>query len=114
MNYPYNNPKWNKYEIAILVDAYLKVSDGVIPKKEAINVISMRLRGYMIKKKVLISDTYRNNNGITLQMGAVEYLFTDGQHGVKHVSNLIREIVELYQNDRGGFCRLVTEANLIY
>jgi len=52
--------------------------------------ISERLR----TQGVIESVTYRNFNGITLQLGTIEFLMTDGAHRISHVSNLFREIVD--------------------
>ena len=59
-------------------------------------------------------ETYRNVNGITLQLGAIQFLMTDGAHGISHVSNLFREIVRLYKEDPTEFARLLDEAKQRY
>ena len=59
-------------------------------------------------------NTYRNVNGVTLQLGAIDYLMSDGAHGISHVSNLFREVVKLYKEDLAAFSKLFEEANLIY
>ena len=80
------NLKWNKYEAALLIDGYNRVAKGHASKKEVAILLSERLRS----TGLMISETYRNVNGITLQLGAIEFLMTNGAHGVSHVSNLFR------------------------
>ena len=104
------NLKWNKYEAALLIDGYNRVAKGHASKKEVAILLSERLRS----TGLMISETYRNVNGITLQLGAIEFLMTNGAHGVSHVSNLFREIVKLYKEDYTKFASLLEEANLRY
>lgn len=104
------NSNWNRYEVALLIEAYKKVENGNVSRKEVAEEISERLR----TQGVIESVTYRNVNGITLQLGAIEFLMTDGVHGISHVSNLFREIVDLYNEDYATFARLLDEANHRY
>lgn len=104
------NTKWNKYEAALLIDGYNRVANGKISRKEVAVNISERLRYLGLTD----GETYRNVNGITLQLGAIEFLMTNGAHGISHVSNLFREIVKLYKEDPAAFNKLFEEANFRY
>ncbi len=104
------NTKWNKYEAALLIDGYNRVANGKISRKEVALNISERLR----YSGLVDSETYRNVNGITLQLGAIEFLMTDGAHGISHVSNLFREIIKLFKDDYAAFANLLEEANHRY
>lgn len=103
------NSNWNKYEAALLIEGYKRVENEDAIRKQVAEEISERLRIGLIE-----SATYRNVDGITLQLGAIEFLMTDGAHGVSHVSNLFREIVKLYNEDYCGFLKLLEEANKKY
>ena len=104
------NTKWNKYEAALLIDGYNRAANGHASIKEVAMRLSERLRPSSLKD----SETYRNVNGITLQLGAIQYLISDGAHGISHVSNLFREIVKLYKEDPTEFARLLDEAKQTY
>lgn len=104
------NSNWNRYEAALLIDGYKRLENGEVSRKEVAVEISKRLR----TQGLIESSTYRNVNGITLQIGAIEYLMTDGAHGISHVSNIFREVVKLYKEDPVAFAKLFEEANLIY
>ena len=104
------NPNWNRYEAALLIEGYKRIEDGNVSRKEVAEEISERLRAHGLKEGV----TYRNVNGITLQLGAIEFLMTDGIHGISHVSNLFREMVELYKEDKAAFSILLKEAKIKY
>ena len=104
------NSKWNKYETALLIDGYKRVANGHASIKEVAMRISERIRPSNLQD----CETYRNVNGITLQLGAIQFLMTDGAHGISHVSNLFREIVKLYKEDPTEFARLLDEARQSY
>lgn len=105
---------WNKYEAVLLVDAYQRSIAGEMSRSMAISQVSKRLRSHMINMGIQISDVYRNESGISLQMSAIEYLFTDGETGISHVSNLFQDTVKLWQNNKDGFDILLSEANQRY
>lgn len=104
------NSNWNRYEVALLIEGYKRLESGDASRKEVAEEISERLRA----QGLIESATYRNVNGITLQIGAIEYLMTDGVHGISHMSNLFREIVELYKENRAAFSILLKEAKIKY
>ena len=67
------NSKWNKYEAALLIDGYKRVVNGHASIKEVAMRISERIRPSNLQD----CETYRNVNGITLQLGAIQFLMTD-------------------------------------
>lgn len=108
------NAPWNKYEVALLIDACNKVSDGVITRKEAVSQLSRRLRYAVHRKGITPSPTYRNENGIDLQMGSMYYCLTSGQKGLPNHSLLFEEISKLYNNDFSSFASLLSVARVRY
>ena len=105
---------WNKYEAVLLIDAYLKCCAGHCTKAQAVTELSKRLRHHMKKLGIPISEAYRNESGISLQMSAIEYLFTNGESGISHTSNLFRESVEMYKDTPELFYSLLEIANSKY
>ena len=69
------NSKWNKYEAALLIDGYKRVVNGHASIKEVAMRISERIRPSNLQD----CETYRNVNGITLQLGAIQFLMADFQ-----------------------------------
>ncbi len=104
------NSVWNKYEVALVIEGYIRMANGNANRKDVAKEISERLRS----EKYHENTTYRNINGITLQLGAIEYLMTDGAKGISHVSNLFKEIVKLYKKNNCAFQKLLEEANQRY
>lgn len=108
------NIGWNKYEVALLIDSYNYCVKGKSTRKDAIARLSKRLRRQMAKLGMSISETFRNENGITLQMSAMEYILTEGERGIPNHSRLFEEIAFIYKRDHVAFEKLVAIANIMY
>ena len=108
------NIGWNKYETAILIDAYVQVKEGKLLRKDAVAQVSKRLRERMLRIGTTISETYRNENGISMQMSAIGYAMGNDANGISHVSNIFREIVKMYNEENDKFHQLLTIANAMY
>lgn len=108
------NIGWNKYETAILIDAYIHVKEGKLLRKDAVAQVSKRLRERMLKIGTTISETYRNENGISMQMSAIGYAMGNEEKGISHVSNIFREIIKMYNEENDKFHQLLTIANAMY
>lgn len=95
---------WDKYETAILIDMYWKIEEGMYDKKTGISVLSYMLRKRAKNNGVDIDDTFRNENGITLQLNSIEYIFTSGRKGLKKPpSKIYSSMCDLYNNNRAEF-----------
>ena len=108
------NIGWNKYETAILIDAYIQVKEGKLLRKDAVAQVSKRLRERMLRIGTTISETYRNENGISMQMSAIGYAMGNDSNGISHVSNIFREIVKMYNEENDKFHQLLSIANAMY
>lgn len=89
------NTNWNQYEAAILVDAYWRIRDGYISKQDAVMEVSNRLRYAMVSQGVVVDPIYRNPNGINMQLSAVEYVLTDGLHGIHNAGKVISDVANM-------------------
>ena len=85
-------PSWDKYEAVILLDYYLHYLDGKLSRKEAIQIVSVKLRELAKKQNVFIDDVYRNVNGITFQMHSMESAYK-GYTVVKPASNYLLKLL---------------------
>ena len=108
------NIVWNRYETALLIDFYLRCKDGILTRKEAASILSHRLREGTLKLGITISDTYRNENGIAMQLAAMEFVMTDRDRGIKHPSKRFIEMANLYSDNRESFLEILNRANEIY
>lgn len=111
---PFKRTVWNKFEVALLMDAYQRVSKGKVVRKDAVSALSKRLRNRMIMNGIEISDKYRNENGIQLQMSALEYIITEGEKGMSSPNKLFEDIVDMYANCHDEYGKILDEAFEMY
>ena len=100
-------PNWDKYETALLIEAYWKIKGAPKLKRIIARSLSSTLRE---RASFEIDETFRNINGITMCFGQLEYIFSEGKIGLKNSSNLFREMVEMYLNNRSEFDKILAEA----
>lgn len=108
------NISWNRHETALLIDAYLRVKAGEIKKRNAVLALSARLRHRMIVNGIEISEKYRNESGIVMQMSSIDFCFTNGQRGLKPSNVLFQEMCSLYLSDRDQFNLILAQAEKMY
>ena len=101
--------QWNQHEVALLIDAYLKVTKGADLGQTA-EGLSLTLRKLAMQAGQTIDDTYRNVNGMKMQLANVQYLFTDGERGLSGASSMIRQMYELYKTDPAEYQTILKEA----
>ena len=62
------NRSWDKYETIFLVDYSYKVNSGELPKAKAVSILSAELRQRATSQGEEIDVSFRNENGISMQM----------------------------------------------
>jgi hypothetical protein len=72
---------WDIYESVLLLDTYFSIQRGIKTRKEAEAELSSKLRQKAINAGMKIDDIYRNQNGIHMQLGKIEYVVTNGHAG---------------------------------
>lgn len=98
---------WDEYESALLLSELLRVLNGEISRKDAVKNVSETLRKRATAQGVEIDDIFRNENGIQLQMRAMEFIFTDGVSGLEKPSAMFLQTVDLYRTDRKKFYKIL-------
>lgn len=73
---------WDRYEAALLLSYCLKIEAGDIPRKEAVDIVSNTLRKRAEVQGVEIDETFRNTNGISMQMSAIRNCYLGKDHGL--------------------------------
>ena len=114
MDSPQINKSWNKYETALLIDTYEKVSKGVVGRTDAVRQLSKRLRDGMTAMGVSISDTFRNENGISMQMSTIKNLLTDIDSTFGNPSHVFIDMCDLYINNRESFNKILGTASRMF
>lgn len=100
---------WSQHETALLIYAYLQISEGADPTKTA-NELSLALRNLAVHAGHVIDDTYRNVNGMKMQLANVQYLFTNGEKGLSSASSMIQQMYELYKAHPAEYQTILKEA----
>ena len=98
---------WDEYESALLLSELLRVLNGETTRKDAVKFVSQTLRQRAVARGIEIDDIFRNENGIQLQMKAMEFIFTNGTSGLEKPSMLFRQTVDLYRTNREKFQRIL-------
>lgn len=68
-------PHWDQFEVALLVDAYIRITEKGENKKIVLEKLSKQLRDKACNEGLEIDDTFRNLNGMMWQIGFVECAF---------------------------------------
>lgn len=82
---------WDKQETALLIDAYIKVRNGELPRQDAVKEVSVLLRRRAKFLGVETDEVFRNENGISMQMTIIEGLMEKRQSGLHSASKLFTE-----------------------
>lgn len=103
-------PNWDQYEAALLIEAYCKIKENRSSRKAVIAELSATLRTRSGKHGIAIDETYRNENGISMRLGELDYLFSGDGVGLKNTSDLFRQMVQLFTKDNIEFEKILMEA----
>ncbi len=101
---------WDKYEIALLIDACEKVALGKNDRQQTVSYLSVVLRRRALSSGLTIDDLFRNENGIELQMRKIEYVLTEGEKGLPGASKSFYEIATLKKENITEFNNILNEA----
>ena len=101
---------WDKYEVALLIEACLQVLNNEKTKHAAVAELSDALRERALNSGIEIDKIFRNRNGISLQMTKMDYLLTDGETGLPGASKLYVEIESLYETNPTEFAKILKAA----
>lgn len=101
---------WDKYEIALLIDACEKVTLGKNDRQQTVSFLSVALRRRAMSAGFIIDELFRNENGIALQMSKMDYVLTEGQTGLPGASKMFYEIAALKKEKLSEFTDILDEA----
>lgn len=103
--------KWNEYEVALLIEVYIKVTTQGAELKSELEDLSVSLRNMAILAGEQIDNTYRNLNGMQWQYAFIKEAFEKTTFDSREPSTLFMQMVNLYKNDRTSFERILDVAN---
>ncbi len=103
---------FQKYEAAVLLDAYLTALSGKLSKTQAIKKCSQTLRTIAINSKLEIDDSFRNPVGISSQFCAMESAY-QGKTITRPATQQFIDIVTMYFNDNQAYQELLHYAQTL-
>ena len=95
---------WDRYEVALLLDAYLRIQEEPQEEKDILADLSKNLRKRAIRLGYTIDAGFRNENGMSLQYQKMKILMTNSAYGFDGpISRCFHEVVEIYKKDRDWY-----------
>lgn len=102
---------WDKYEVALLIEAYQNIKQGRVDRNTALVALSQNLRQIAINEGLEIDDTFRNLNGMQWQMGFIERTFIGEDYESRTPPRIFIEMVALYNDNKAKFQEILDEAH---
>ena len=101
------NRAWDKYETILLVDYSAKVLKRFLSKQEAVKMLSEELRCKAIKNGEAIGDSFRNENGIGMQMSKMIPLLQRERITLSNPPQVFYAMANIYEHSPEVFSILV-------
>ena len=102
---------WDRYEVALLLDAYLRIQEEPQKEKDILADLSKNLRKRAIRLGYTINAGFRNENGMSLQYQRMKFLMTNSAYGFDGpISRCFHEVVEIYKKDRNWYQMILNKA----
>ena len=101
--------KWDQYETALLIDTFWKIEEHPELRRDLIEKLSNDLRKKAINQGIVIDDTFRNVNGITMQLTPIAHAFFPERPSLSS-SAMFESIVKLYKDDRPAYEQVLQDA----
>lgn len=102
---------WDRYEVALLLDAYLRIQEDPQKEKEILVDLSKNLRKRAIHLGYTIDAVFRNENGMSLPYQRMKFLMTNSAHGFDGpISRCFHEVVGIYKKDRDWYQMILNKA----
>lgn len=102
---------WNRYEVALLLDAYLQIQEEPQKEKEILADLSKILRERALHLGHTIDATFRNENGMSIQYQRMKFLMKDGAVGFEGpIPRSFHEVVNIYKKDRNWYQMILNKA----
>lgn len=102
---------WDRYEVALLLDAYLRIQEEPQKEKDILADLSKNLRKRAIHLGYTLDAGFRNENGMSLQYQRMKILMTNSAYGFDGpISRCFHEVVDIYKKDRDWYQMILNKA----
>lgn len=104
---------WNKYEVALLIEAYTHITFDGWPSARTLSELSESLRALELHSGGYVDETFRNVNGMHWQYGIIKQTFEKTEFPNRKPPQLFSEMAALYLNDKEKFDAILNNAHLM-
>lgn len=101
---------WDKYETALLIEAFWKIENDKQSRSVVLQELSDSLRKKAVNQGIAIDDTFRNLNGMQMQLSCIAVAFYPNRPAM-HKTAIMEEMADLYKKDRATFNLILAEAH---
>lgn len=101
---------WDKYETALLIEAFWKIENDKQSRSVVLQELSDSLRKKAVNQGIAIDDTFRNLNGMQIQLSCIAVTFYPNRPAM-HKNAIMEEMADLYKKDRAAFNLILAEAH---
>ena len=98
---------WDKYEVALLIEAYQNIKQGRVDKNSALEELSQNLRQMAKNEGLEIDDVFRNMNGMQWQLGFIERAFQGQDYGGRTPPKIFVEMVAVYNENQQKYLSIL-------
>lgn len=98
---------WDKYEVALLIEAYQNIKQGRVDKNTALVALSQNLRQMAQNEGLEIDDVFRNLNGMQWQLGFIERAFLGSDFESRTPPKIFVEMVAVYNENRQEYLSIL-------
>lgn len=95
--------KWDLEEAVTLCDLYIKSGRSLNIEKYKIEELSVALNKRAKTKGLVVDEKFRNAAGLSMQIGCIHYVASDGNEGFSNASKIFYEAYKLFENNPLGF-----------
>lgn len=101
---------WDKYESALLIEAYIDIEEKHKKRDYIIKSLSSNLRKRAVNQGMEIDSIFRNENGISYKLAEIKRCFNPDL-GKMHSPKIYDEMVDIYLNNRPIYVSILEEAH---
>ena len=101
--------KWDLEEAVALCDLYIKSGCSLNIEKNKLEELSVVLNKRAGIKGIVVDDKFRNVSGLSMQIGCIHYVATEGKEGFSNASKFFYEAYELFESNPSKFNLIVDD-----
>lgn len=95
--------KWDLEEAVVLLDFYIKSGCTLNINRHKLEELSLVLNKRAKIKGIVVDEKFRNISGLSMQIGCIHYIATDGKERFSNASKIFFKAYELFESDPSKF-----------